>query len=196
MSETSRHFLTHCSLLGSAQLTQGTLQFLRVPGCCLPRAAWQAWSRWLCGRSTIRSDEFPVPPSFSERANNDVFQPQAWQVSHLPFPGCGCTEHSSPCPCSSRSPAAFPHSLNSPCRLHPFQRAHIEGMTPYSPSEAPQSPSHCTGSGFGALLCSRVCRSGGFPYDPDVPANLKLLSHCTPKCALKFLQRLWEDRTC
>lgn len=86
MSETSCHFLTHYSLLGSAQPTQEIFQFLSVPVCCLPRAAWQGWSRWPCGRSAISSNKHPMPPSLSELADNDVLQPQALQVSHLPLP--------------------------------------------------------------------------------------------------------------
>lgn len=144
MSETSCHFLTHYSLLSSAEPSQGILEFLSVPGYRLPRAAQPAWLRWPCGRSAIRSEEFPVPPSFSEHANNDVFQPQALQVSHLPLPRVqrhraqqsmppGMPLHS-----FSSRPAAFPHSLHNPCRLHPFQRTHVESMTPYNPTEAPQ----------------------------------------------------------
>lgn len=75
MSETSCHFLTCYSLLGSAQPIQGIFQFLSVPGLLPALCSPANLLRWSCGRSAIRSDKHPVPLSFSELVDNDVFQP-------------------------------------------------------------------------------------------------------------------------
>lgn len=128
-SETSCRFLAHYSLLGSTQPTQGVFQFLSVPGCCLPRAGRRAWSRWPCGRSAVRSDEYQVPPSFSELASSDVFQPQALQVSHLPLPRVQTHRAQQSMPPGVPLHGSFQLEVqllsHTPCTVH-------AGFTPYS----------------------------------------------------------------
>lgn len=106
------------------------------------------------------------------------------------FPGCRCTKHSSPCPqecpCtapfSSRS-SCFPTLLAQSMQAAPLPGNSHGGYDPTAPQRLYSHPAIAQGQGLGLSGAQGFAEVVGF-------------HHCIPKCTLKFLQRLWEDRMC
>lgn len=110
MSETSCHFLTHYSLLGSAQPTQGMFQFLSVPGCCLPSKPGRG-GRVAGQPSGLTSIQCLLP---FQSLPTMMFSSHRLCRCHIcHFAGCRCTEQSSPC--HQECPCLAPFILRSSC---------------------------------------------------------------------------------